>query len=194
MGGALEKKLFYSKEEYLDMEAAADYKSEYYNGEIFAMSGGSPKHSIISFNLIREIGKGIRNKNCTGFESNMKLEIPEADAYVYPDLMVVFGDIELAENASDAITNPVLIIEVLSPSTESFDRSLKFEYYRTLPSLNEYVLISQNKPKVESFFKQTDMIWQYTIIEGLDKTLVFQSLEYEIALREIYHKVLIEEK
>ncbi len=192
MGEALAKKLFYSKEEYLKMEAAADYKSEYYNGEIFAMSGGSLNHSKICFNLNRRVGEAIDNKDCHGFESNMKLAIAKVNSYVYPDLMVVCGDVELAENTSDVITNPVLIIEVLSPSTESFDRGLKFEYYRTIPSLKEYVIISQDKPKTESFFKQTDTIWQYTVTEGLNKTLVFQSLDYEIALQEIYHKIRID--
>lgn len=125
MGEALEKKRFYSKEEYLEMEAAADFKSEYYQGEIFAMSGGSPKHSIITFNLIREIGQGLRKRNCIGFEGNMKLEIAEADSYVYPDVMVVCGHVRLAENTTDVITNPVLIIEVLSPSTKAFDKGFQ---------------------------------------------------------------------
>ncbi|OQX27412.1 MAG: hypothetical protein BWK80_05345 [Desulfobacteraceae bacterium IS3] len=188
MGEPLAKKLYYSKEEYLEIEAAADYKSEYYQGELFAMSGGSPKHSIISFNLIREIGQGLRNKNCIGFESNMKLEIAEADAYVYPDLMVVCGDVKLAENTTDVITNPVLIIEVLSPGTEAFDRGKKFEYYRSVESLKEYVLVSQDKPRVEAYFRKDRNNWQYTVIEGIEKSIVFKSLDYEVKLEEIYYK------
>jgi len=188
MAEPLAKKLYYSKEEYLEMEAAADYKSEYYQGEIFAMSGGSPKHSVICVNLIWCIRGGIRNKNCIGFESNMKLEIAEADAYVYPDLMVVCGDVRLAENTTDVIMNPVLVIEVLSPGTESFDRGKKFEYYRTVPSLKEYVLVSQDKPKIETYFRHDKNLWQSTMIEGLDKNVLFQSLDYEVALEEIYYK------
>ncbi|HAO20932.1 MAG TPA: hypothetical protein DCQ37_10990 [Desulfobacteraceae bacterium] len=188
MGEPLAKKLYYSKEEYLEIEAAADYKSEYYQGELFAMSGGSPKHSIISFNLIREIGQGLRNKNCIGFESNMKLEIAEADAYVYPDLMVVCGDVKLAENTTDVITNPVLIIEVLSPGTEAFDRGKKFEFYRTIPSLKEYVLVSQDKPKIETYFRSDLNNWEYTVISGIEKTVVFRSIDYEVKLEEIYYK------
>ncbi len=189
MGKALPKKQYYTKEEYLEMEAAADFKSEYYQGEIFAMSGGSPDHSTICFNLNRRVGEAIDNKKCRGFESNMKLEIASADAYVYPDLMVVCGQVELAENTSDVITNPMLIIEVLSPSTESFDRGLKFEYYRSLPSLKEYVLVSQDKPKIETYFRQNRNSWTYTIVEGLDKTLMFQSLEYKISPKEIYLRI-----
>ncbi|NJL59691.1 MAG: Uma2 family endonuclease [Desulfobacteraceae bacterium] len=172
------------------MEAAADFKSEYYQGKIIALPGVSPNHSTICFNLCWCVGNTISDKkDCFGFESSLKLEIASADAYVYPDLMVVCGQVELAENTSDVITNPMLIIEVLSPSTESFDRGLKFEYYRSLPSLKEYVLVSQDKPKIETYFKQNRNSRTYTIVEGLNKTLMFQSLEYEIALKEIYLRI-----
>ncbi len=187
MAEPLVKKLYYSKEEYLEMEAAADFKSEYYQGEIFAMSGGSPKHSIITFNLIREIGQGLRKRNCIGFESNMKLEIAKAEAYVYPDVMVVCGNVRLAENTTDVITNPVLIIEVLSLGTESFDRGKKFEYYQMIPSLKEYVLVSQDKQKIETYFRRDKNLWQRNMIEKNDKTVLFQSLDYEVALEEIYY-------
>jgi len=188
MGEPLAKKLYYSKDEYLEIEAAADYKSEYYQGEIFAMSGGSPRHSRICVNLNRAIWEATRNKDCGGFESNMKLEIAEADAYVYPDLMVVCGDVKLAENTTDVITNPVLIIEVLSPGTEAFDRGKKFEYYRSVESLKEYVLVSQDKPKIETYVKNDRNNWQYTVIEGIEKSIVFKSLDYEVKLEEIYYK------
>ncbi len=189
MAEALAKKLYYSKEEYLEMEAAAAYKSEYYQGEIFAMSGGTRKHSIICINLYRTISEATYHNDCVLFESNMKLEIAEADAYVYPDVMVVCGDAEAAENTPDPISNPILVIEVLSPGTESFDRGLKFEYYKTVPTLKEYVLVSQSKPKIEVFFRGNENLWTYTIVEGLDKTVFLQSLDYEIALKEIYHKL-----
>jgi Uma2 family endonuclease len=194
MGEALEKKLFYSKEEYLEMEAAADYKSEYYNGEIFAMSGGSPNHSTICFNLNRRIGEAIDDQDCHGFESNMKLAIAKTNSYVYPDLMVVCGDIELAENTGDAITNPVLIIEVLSPSTESFDRGLKFAYYRSLPSLKEYVLVSQDEPQIEAYYKQDEKIWIYTVARGLEDKIAFRSIDTELALSEVYRKIVWDKK
>ncbi len=193
MGEALEKKLFYSKEEYLEMEAAADYKSEYHNGEIFAMSGGSPNHSKICFNLNRRVGEAIDNKDCYGFESNMKLAIEKSNSYVYPDLMVVCGDVELAENTSDAITNPVLIIEVLSPSTESFDRGLKFSYYRSLPSLKEYVLVSQDKALIESYYRQDEKVWIYTAVRELEDTIFLRSIDTELALSEVYRKIIFNE-
>ncbi|OQX22101.1 MAG: hypothetical protein BWK80_31405 [Desulfobacteraceae bacterium IS3] len=190
MGDPLPKKQYYTKEEYLEMEAAADFKSEYYQGEIFAMSGGSLDHSTICVNLNWAIREAIDPEKCRGFESNMKLEIAAADSYVYPDVMVVCGEVEVAENTTDVIKNPMLIIEVLSPGTEFFDRGLKFEYYRMIPSLKEYVLVSQNKPKVETYFRQKENIRTYTVVEGLDKTVMFQCLEYEIALKDIYLTVL----
>jgi len=118
----------------------------------------------------------------------MKPEIAEAESYVYPDLMLVCGDVKVAENTTDVITNPVLIIEVLSPGTESFDRGKKIEYYHTVPSLKEYVPVSQDKPKIETYFRNDRNIWTCTITAGLDKTVVFESLEYEVKLEEIYYK------
>jgi len=189
MSKPLVKNEYYTKEEYLETESIAEYKSEYYSGEIFAMAGGTPEHSAICFNLIRRVAEAIDNKNCRGFESNMKLEIAEADAFVYPDLMVICGEIEFAENRKDAVTNPVLIIEVLSPGTESFDRGKKFEYYQIIKSLKEYVLVSQEEPVVETYFRQDKNQWLYTVAKGLDKTVLFNSIEYEIELKDIYHKV-----
>jgi len=191
MGDPLPKKQYYTKEEYLEMEAAAHFKSEYYQGEIIPFPSISPDHSTICVNLCWCIGNAISDKkDCFGFESSMKLELAAADAYVYPDLMVVCGKVGISAYSTHVITNPMLIIEVLSPGTESFDRGLKFEYYRMIPSLKEYVLVSQNKPKVETYFRQKENVWTYTVVEGLDKTVKFQSLEYEIALKEIYLSVL----
>ncbi len=189
MAEALMKKAYYSKEEYLEMESLSDVKSEFYAGEIVAMAGGSLKHSLICVNLIRRMAEAVENKDCAVFESNMKLELAEADAYVYPDLMAVCGEVKLAENRRDVITNPVLIVEVLSPATESFDRGRKFAYYRMLSSLKEYVLVSQEKAAVESFCKQDENTWLYTVAEGLDKKFVLKAIEYEITLKDIYHKV-----
>jgi len=189
MAEPLVKKEYYTKEEYLEREASSEYKSEYYQNEIFAMAGGSPEHSIICFNLIGELREAVRNKDCTGFESNMKLELADADVYVYPDIMVVCGEIQLAENTRDVITNPLLIVEVLSPGTESFDRGRKFEYYQRLLSLKEYVLVSQEKPIVESYFRQDEDTWLYTVVKRTDKAVLFKSLEYKIAMKDIYHKI-----
>ena len=178
-----------TRDEYLEMEGQPEFKSEFYGGQIFAMTGGSPKHSQICVNVIRRVAEAIDHRDCRCFESNMKLEIVQAQAFVYPDVMVVCGDIELVRSTTDAIINPVLIVEVLSPSTESFDRGKKFEYYRMVPSLREYVLISQKTPIVESYYKQDESHWTYTVTKGLDQSIPIQTLDRELALGDLYLKV-----
>lgn len=134
MGEPAEQKTYFTREEYLAFEDRANYKSEFYNGEIFAMAGGSRNHSVICLNLNWGIRNAVTDKDCMGFDSNMKLDIAAHNLFVYPYLMVVCGEIGFSENRTDIITNPVLIIEVLSPSTEKFDRGDKFAYYRSLPA------------------------------------------------------------
>ena len=194
MAEPVPKKTYYTREEYLALEEKAEYKSEYYDGEIFAMAGGSRNHSVICLNLNWGIREAVSHKDCVGFDSNMKLDIPKANNFVYPDLMVICGDIEFVEDRTDIVANPVLVIEVLSPATESFDRGKKFEYYRTLPSLQEYVLVSQTEPIVEAFYKQNEKFWQYTVVKGLEEKISFQTLQGEIALKDIYQKVVWEAK
>lgn len=194
MGEPLPKKTHYTREEYLVLEEKAEYKSEYYDGEIFAMAGGSRNHSVICLNLNWAIREIISQKDCVGFDSSMKLDIPQANTYVYPDLMVICGDIQFVEHRTDIVANPVLVMEVLSPNTESFDRGKKFGYYRTLSSLQEYVLVSQTEPLIEVFYKQDEKTWQYTVVRGLTENVLLQTLHAEIALKDIYQKVVWEEE
>lgn len=184
---------FYSKNEYLAAEERAPYKSEYVNGEIFAMAGGSLKHSMICFNLIRQIGEAIMQKDCIGLESNVKVEIQRGRQYFYPDLMVVCGKVDFAPKRTDTITNPMVIVEVLSPATEAFDRNKKFAAYRTLPSLREYVLVYQDEPQIETFFREDAKTWRYSVARGLEETIRLLSLECDLALREIYRKIVWEQ-
>ncbi|MFP4388958.1 MAG: Uma2 family endonuclease [Desulfococcaceae bacterium] len=178
-----------SKEEYLEMEIRSDARNEFVDGEIFAMAGGSPNHSTICFNLIRRIGEALDATDCRGFEGNMKLEIVAAEAFLYPDIMVVCGAVDSVENRRDAITNPVLIVEVLSPGTESFDRGRKFKLYQMVPSLQEYVLVSQEEPTIETFFKQAPNRWLYTVTRGFAEALRLHSLKFDVAMSDIYRKV-----
>ena len=189
MSEALAQKTYYTREEYLILEEKADYKSEYYNGEIFAMAGDSFNHSVICLSLNWGIREATSNTDCIGLESNMKLDIPKANLFVYPDAMVVCGEIEFFENRTDIIKNSILVIEVLSPSTQAFDRSQKFAYYRSVPSVQEYVLVSQTEPRVEVFYKQDEKTWMYTVAEGLEETIVFRTIQQEFALKDIYQKV-----
>jgi len=189
MGEPAEQKTCFTREEYLALEDRSDYKSEFYDGEIFAMSGGSRNHSVICLNLNWGIRNGVADKDCVGFDSNMKLDIAEHDLFVYPDAMVVCGEIGFSENRTDIVTNPALIIEVISPPTEKFDRGDKFAYYRSLPSLREYVLISQNEPMVEVYYKQDEKTWIYTVSKGLEESVRYQTIDYEMSLKDIYQKV-----
>ncbi len=190
MGEPAIKQTDYSEEEYLAIEEQADYKSEYCNGEIFAMSGGSYNHNVICLNLGWGIREATSNKNCTGFIGDMKLNIPVANAFVYPDLMVVCGDVEFFKNRSDVISNPILIIEVLSPSTHIFDRGDKFSWCRSLPSVREYVLISQNEAMIETYFRQDEKTWIHSFAKGLEDKILFRSIRYELALKEVYDKTM----
>lgn len=206
MAQAVTETRYYSPEEYLACEDKASFKSEYMDGQIlpmnredarnsniFSMAGGSVRHSVICVNLNWAIREATANKDCIGLESNVKVEIQRGKQYFYPDAMVVCGKVEFAKNQTDTVTNPMLIVEVLSPATEAFDRNKKFVAYRTLPSLREYVLIYQDEPQIEAFFKENEKTWRYTVARGLDDTIRLFSLECDLALRDIYQKVAWEE-
>ena len=193
MSEPLPDKTEYTREEYLAIEDRADYKSEYHQGEIFAMAGGSRNHSVICVNVIRRLSEAVDDKDCIVFDGNMKLDIREADAILYPDSMVVCGDVEFYQNRTDAVGNPALIVEVISPSTESFDRGKKFQLYRLIPSFREYLLISQDSPTVERFFKQAENRWLYSVSNGVDGSVTVQSVGGELSLNHIYRKVAFDD-
>lgn len=181
---------YYTPEEYLSYEDDAEYKSEYFNGEIIAMAGGSAEHSIICVNMMRRLSEKLDNRECFVFDSNMKLDIQTYNHFVYPDVMVVCGEIEFSRNRTDIIQNPVLVIEVLSPATRHFDRGDKFTFYRSIPSMKEYAMISQDEPMIEVYYKQNHKTWIYTIAKGLDDSVMFKTLDIELPLKHIYHKIV----
>ncbi len=188
MAGISEKN-DYSEEEYLAKEGWALYKSEFHDGEVFAMSGGSSYHNIICANVSRRILEGIDDKDCVGFSSDMKVEIEKSRSFVYPDASVVCGKIEYKKDRTDVVKNPLLIVEVLSSSTESYDRGEKFQKYQSLSSFKEYVLVSQKEPKIEVFTRQDDKTWLYYIAVGLEASITLHSINHIILLRDIYRKV-----
>ncbi|WP_031526090.1 Uma2 family endonuclease [Dyadobacter crusticola] len=149
----------YSAEEYLELERAADYKSEYYRGEIFAMAGAGRNHNRIKENLSIEIGSFLKSKSCQSFSSDMRVHIPESTLYTYPDLLIVCGKAEFLDSHTDTLLNPSVIIEVLSPSTESYDRGKKFRFYRGIDSLVEYILIDSTELSAEVHRKGSGDIW-----------------------------------
>ncbi len=185
---ALAKKYpIFSVEDYLDFERVQTERHEFLDGSVYAMAGESPNHSTICFNLNTIIGLQLRGKRCRGFSPNMKIATNEKGLYSYPDLAIICGTPTFYDQKSDVITNPTVIFEVLSPSTESYDRGEKFlRYTNQIETLQDYILISQDKPSIEHFTKQQNGGWQSTENEGLEAILKIDSIECEIVLAELY--------
>ncbi len=156
---AVQTKPFITPEEYLDRERQAEFKSEYYNGEIFAMSGGIRNHSLLTSNTLAALHTALQGTDCLTFTSDLRVYIPATELFTYPDITVVCGEEELLDDQQDTLLNPALVVEVLSPSTESYDRGQKFAFYRSIPSLREYVLVSQRQKLVEVFRKNKEGLW-----------------------------------
>ncbi|HRI64048.1 MAG TPA: Uma2 family endonuclease [Polyangium sp.] len=159
MGYAAER-IPMTEEEYLAFERASDERHEFANGEVFAMSGGTYEHALIAGNIIRDLGLGLRGRRCTVQTSDMRIYIPTSGRYVYADASVVCGRPQFRDETRDNLLNPRVVVEVLSPSTEEYDRGEKFTHYQTLPSLAHYVLAAQDKPCIEVFTRMDDGSWK----------------------------------
>ena len=183
------KKVKYTYEEYLTLEEQAEYKSEYYQGEIFAMSGGTPEHSLINSNVNRELGNSLKGSDCFVYDSNLKVRVEAADLGAYPDVLVICGPREQYKDRKDIVTNPTLVVEVLSDSTAAYDRGLKFQNYGLLPSLKEYMLVEQDFPLVEVFRRGENSLWVLQRYRGLSAEVEIQSLKVSIPASEIYYGV-----
>ena len=180
----------FSVESYLDFECVQVERHEFLDGSVYAMAGESPNHSTICFNLNTIIGLQLRGKRCRGFSPNMKIATNEKGLYSYPDLAVVCGQPTFYDGTKDVITNPTLIVEVLSPSTEHYDRGEKFlRYTNQIETLQNYILISQNKPLIEIFSRQENGGWGKSETEGLESVLKIDSIECEIDLSELYELI-----
>ncbi len=190
---ALPKKKKYTPEEYLALEEKAKYKSEYLNGYIFKMAGGSDEHITISFNVTKILSERLRGK-CRAYQSEMKVWVEAVGTFFYPDVTLVCGERQFYKGKRDIVENPVLLVEVLSESTKEYDKNDKFLIYQNIESFQEYVLISQNKPAVQRFVRQTDGSWKYLATIGIDSEVTFESVETTISLSEIYDLVEFEEE
>jgi Uma2 family endonuclease len=177
----------YSEKEYLELERDAEYKSEYYRGEIFAMAGASPNHNRIKENLSIEIGGFLKGKSCQSFSSDMRLHIPQNGLYTYPDLLVVCGRLEFSESDEDTLVNPSAIIEVLSRTTSTYDRGDKFHLYRSIPTLTEYVLVDSLSILVEVWRKNEDGTWLLAKeTENIEEQITLTNFDLQLKLRDIY--------
>ncbi len=178
----------YTPEEYLALERTTTIKSEYRNGFITAMSGASRKHNLVAGNMYAEIHGQLRRRSCEAYMGDMRVRVTPTGLYTYPDVVVVCDEPEFLDDELDTLLNPTLIVEVLSPSTEGYDRGGKFEHYRTLDSLKEYVLVAQDQVLVERRVRQGQE-WASTEYGNIEETLVLESIGCAIPLREIYAKV-----
>src|SRR5262245_18786350 len=173
-----------SEEEYLTRERAAPFKSEFFDGEMLAMAGGSPMHSLIAANLIGELRTKLKGRPCRPFTSDLRLKVETTGLFTYPDVSVICGPLQFAAGTEDTVANSTLIIEVLSDSTEAYDRGEKFQHYRQIPSLKEYLLASQRLPRLEHFLRRPNEEWAMRTFEAKDASLALPSLEIALELNE----------
>lgn len=183
---------FISIEDYLSHEETADVKHEYYRGEIFAMAGGTIAHNQIVSNTVSEINLFLRGKSCQVFPSDLKVHNKANTLFTYPDISIVCGEPEKWQGHNDTITNPVVIIEVLSKSTQLYDRGQKFKLYRSLPSLKEFILLSSLEYMVEHYTKQADDSWNFREWTDPDDTLTIESIDFSCSVKDLYRNVSFE--
>ena len=182
-------KTFLSPAEYLELERRAEFKSEYYEGEMFAMAGASLRHVWITANLVRELGQQLKGKPCRASASDLRLRVTPTGLYTYPDVLVVCGEPQLADGQKDTLVNPTVIVEVLSESTRDYDRGRKFQHYRTLPALIEYLTVDQDEPHVEHWSRQPENRWLLAEFAGLEQSVRLTSIDCILPLAEIYDKI-----
>ncbi|MCL1471897.1 Uma2 family endonuclease [Argonema antarcticum] len=180
---------YYTPEEYLALEETAEYKSEYHDGEIVPMTGGTTNHNQIAGNIYIALSLAQKGKNYRVFIGDVRLWIPRIKRFTYPDVMVIAGQPEYYNNRKDTIINPQVIIEVLSKSTKGYDRTDKFGFYRTIPTFQEYILLDQTQMSIEQYSKQANKRWSYSVYDEEDAALVFSSFQVEVSLADIYDRV-----
>lgn len=183
-----EKKV-YTPEEYLEFEVNSEERHEYINGEIIPMTGGTPNHNQITGNFYAQLNFGLKRQPYRAFVTDQRLWIPGKRIHTYPDVMVVQGELQLEEGRKDTITNPLMIAEVLSKSTRSYDKDGKFAAYRSIPSFQEYLLIDQYEMHVEQYFKTDGNSWTFSEYDDANETISLKSISFQFTLADIYDKV-----
>lgn len=181
---------YLTPQQYLEIERAAERKSEYHAGRMYLMAGATESHVLITTNLGIAIGFRLRGLPCRTYTNELRVKVSEAGLYTYPDVMIACGNLKFEDGRRDTLLNPSVIIEVLSPSTASYDRGGKFEFYRGLDSLQEYILVAQDRPYVEHFLRKIDgEPWHRTELSSLAAVLELSAVGCKIPLAEIYDKV-----
>ncbi len=178
-------------EAYLAIERESPHRSEYMAGKMLAMAGASRSHNQITSNLVVEIGIQLRKQRCSVYSSDMRVQIPQTGTYTYPDVVVTCGEESFADERFDVLLNPLVLIEVLSKSTEAYDRGLKFQPYQQIPSLAAYLLVSQESYKVEMYVRQSEKLWLYSVASELEEVITLAPINCTLSVQEIYAKVKI---
>jgi Uma2 family endonuclease len=176
-------------EQYLEIERAAEFRNEYYDGRIYAMSGGSWTHAVVIGNFVSALKGALKKRPCFVTSSDMRMCVSPAGLYTYPDVMVVCGEPKFLDRRTDTVVSPALVVEVLSPSTEAYDRGFKAAQYRTVESLAEYALVSQAEARVEVFRRKSAHEWLMSEFAGLEAICRFESVACEVPLADIYDRV-----
>lgn len=183
---------YISPEEYLEAERAALEKHEYYQGEIFAMSGASLKHNKIFSNLFGDIAFKLKGKGCRPYGSDLRIHIPKNTLFTYPDISIICGEPDLTDDKFDTATNPSVIIELLSESTRNYHKGEKFTLYRDIDSLKEYILVDTEKIYVEKHIRNADNSWQLTEYKTLDSSFIITTFSLSFLLKDIYEDLSFE--
>ena len=177
--------------QYLDFERDAESRHEFLEGSVYAMAGESPRHSTICYNLYGLTHPQLRGKSCRGYSPNMKIATNNRGLYSYPDLAIVCGEPTFFDERQDVLTNPKVIFEVLSPSTQNYDRGEKMlRYTNNIETLTDYILISQDQPQIEHYHRNTDNTWTYMRVTGLEAEVVIPSIQCTLKLADVYDRVV----
>ncbi len=182
----------YTPQEYLALERKAQDKSEYFNGEIFAMTGASRRHNVMVANVLAALHGQLKKRPCEIYPSDMRVKVSPTGLYTYPDVVVVCGEPRFDDEQKDTLLNPTVLVEVLSKSTASYDRGEKFEHYRKLDSLNEYLVIAQNKHHVEHYVRQPDNQWLLSETDDIQSIVNLSSIECHLSILDVYDKIEID--
>jgi Uma2 family endonuclease len=183
------QKTFLTPEQYLEIERKAEFKSEYYEGEMFAMAGAQEAHNLIVGNLHGELRQQLRPRPCRAYMSDMRVRVSPSGLYTYPDVTIVCGEPQFLDEVRDTLLNPNLIVEVLSPSTEAYDRGRKFKHYRSVESVSQYLLVASEQIGAELFTRQPDGGWRLIVANSMEDSLDLQSVGCRLALADMYEKV-----
>jgi Uma2 family endonuclease len=184
-------KTLLTAEQYLEIERAAESKSEFFGGEMFAMAGAGESHNRLVWNLIALLGPQLRSGPCQGYPSDMRVRVSPTGLYTYPDVAVVCGEAQFLDGRKDTLLNPGLIAEVLSPSTEAYDRGRKFEHYRSIASLNQYLLVASERVHVDLYTRRADGQWLFTSADGADGAIDLTSVGCQVTLAALYEDVAL---